>query len=102
MALRASAPSAILRSSLLFSAMIFLSAERQRLGVAHTSTFTVFIWNKAMVVPENHEAFYGSSTGTAWAFQISRAYSRTVRSMENLPILATLRMDMRVQRAGLA
>jgi hypothetical protein len=36
-------------------------------------------------------------TGHAFAFQISLAYSAIVRSLENLPELATFRMALRVQ-----
>ena len=45
---------------------------------------------------------YGRGTGTPSAFQMSRAYSRTVRSMENFPIPATLRMDRRAHSEGCA
>ncbi len=34
------------------------------------------------------------------AFQMRSAYSRTERSLENLPMLAVLRMDVRVQASG--
>ena len=40
-----------------------------------------------------------NSAGDAQARQMSRAYSAMVRSLENLPQRATLRMDMRVQRS---
>ena len=33
-------------------------------------------------------------------FQISRPYSRTVRSLENVPMRATLRIALRVHPAG--
>jgi len=39
----------------------------------------------------------GGRTGT---FQMSSAYSRMVRSEENFPVRATLRMAIRVQRSG--
>ena len=42
--------------------------------------------------PELH-----SYTGTASSFQISLAYSAMVRSLENLPMRAVLRMAMRAQ-----
>ena len=42
------------------------------------------------------------ATGTALASQISPAYSRTVRSMENRPMPATLRIDQRAQSPGRA
>jgi len=44
----------------------------------------------------------GRGTGTARVFQISRAYSATVRSMEKRPMPAVLRMDRRAQAAGWA
>jgi hypothetical protein len=53
----------------------------QRVGSARTSSLWI------------------SSTGTARAFQISAQYSRMVRSEENLPQRAVLRIDMRVQRS---
>ncbi len=36
---------------------------------------------------------HASGTGTGFNFQIFSAYSPTVRSLENLPMLATFRMD---------
>ena len=39
------------------------------------------------------------SIGTACTRQMSRQYSRIVRSEENLPVRAALRIDMRVQRS---
>ena len=50
-----------------------------------TKPFVLFV---GFVATENQ------STGIP---QMSRAYSRMVRSLENLPILATLRMDLRIQ-----
>ena len=46
-------------------------------------------------------AFYlgNMSFGTGLIFQISSAYSRIVRSEENLPVRATLRIAIRVQRS---
>jgi hypothetical protein len=41
---------------------------------------------------------YLLTTGTGHTRQVSRQYSSTVRSDENLPLRATLRMDMRAQR----
>src|SRR4029077_8726099 len=41
-------------------------------------------------------------TGHGIAFQISDAYSRIVRSLENLPEPATFRMALRVQASGSA
>src|SRR4029077_396648 len=42
--------------------------------------------------------FYG--TGHGFTFQISSAYSEMVRSVENLPELATFKMAFRVQPSG--
>jgi len=50
-----------------------------------TKPFVLFV---GFVATENQ------STGIP---HISRAYSRMVRSLENLPIRATLRMDLRIQ-----
>ncbi len=44
----------------------------------------------------------GAGTGTKGAVQMSRAYSRTVRSMENFPMPATFRMERRVHSADWA
>ena len=40
-----------------------------------------------------------SRTGTGFACQMSRAYSRMVRSEENIPERALLRIDMRTQES---
>ncbi len=52
------------------------------------------------LVAGGHLCFY--STGQAFAFQISVAYSEIVRSLENLPELATLRIALRDQASGSA
>ncbi len=46
--------------------------------------------------------YVGRSTGQGFAFQISLAYSAMVRSLENLPLAATLQMAFCAQAAGSA
>src|SRR5712671_3196805 len=48
----------------------------------------------------NRPAPAASYTLTGSSFQMSRAYSEIVRSLENLPIRAVLRIAIRAQRAG--
>ena len=72
--------------------------EREIRGVIGSSSNYAILSNRAPRTVGHGAAFAYIFTGTGAAFHISRQYSSMVRSDENLPMRATLRIDIRVQR----